>query len=67
MMEVILVVYLLAGFQVGGRVFHWGRKISKGPMDFIVPLALVPLAWPFMFLLYPFMKSMRELFHTWDE
>ena len=63
MTEVLLIVYLLIGFQMGGRTFHWGRKIRKQPSDFFIPLIAVPLLWPAFLLI---LKDFRRALHEWD-
>ena len=62
MTEVLLIVYLLIGFQMGGRTFHWGRKIRKQPSDFFIPLIAVPLLWPaFLLILKDFRRALHAL------
>ena len=48
MNEILIIVYLLIGFQFGGRMFYWSVSIDKKFGDFIASLIAVPLLWPFI-------------------
>lgn len=64
MYYLLLTIYLLIGFQVGARVFYWGRRISKDG-NFLMPLIIVPIFWPFILLAELFDPD--PLLKKWDK
>ena len=51
-------VYLLVGFQIGGRAFYYVVKTADIPPedklsfdDYVAPLVAVPIAWPIVLLM----------------
>lgn len=69
MTYLILIIYLLIGFQIGTRTFYWDYNRGKGIMPFIINLIILPFIWPYIFILslFPFMVGCHKALWHWNE
>jgi len=68
---IFVIIYLLIGFQMGGRTFYWDYKGTRSPITFLVDLFIVPITWPiyiiFMMIPIPFFDIVRDVILRWDK